>query len=67
MFYKIVPASSLSYYMGKDECVSTEARYSSAGTVLLRFDRKVSSSYKTLDDIMIDLQDAEWQSNDPER
>ena len=61
MFYKIVPVTSLSYYMSKDECISTEPRYSKDKTeALLRFNRKISASYVTLPEIKQILQGEEW-------
>lgn len=63
MFYKIVPVSSLNYYLSKDECISTVPRLSKDGTkVLLRFNRKISASYISLDEIKQTLQGADWKS-----
>ena len=65
MFYKIIPVSSLSYYLAKEECVSTKPRFSVAGDkVLLRFNRKISGSYKSLKDIVQDLQGPEWNNEE---
>ena len=61
MFYKIVPVSSLNYYLSKDECISTVPRLSKDGTkALLRFNRKFSASYKSLDEIKVELKQQEW-------